>query len=284
MNILITGATGNVGYEIIKLFEANNNSENTIFAGVRNIEKAKKKLKFKHLLFKEFDFENPRTFPSTFKEIDILFLLRPPQISDVKKFFTPIIQAAKEQHIKHIIFLSVQGADKTTIIPHHKIEKLITESKINYTFLRPSYFMQNLSTTLKDDIQKGLIFLPAGKAKFNYIDIMDIATVCNKIFNTPEDYINKAFTLTGSENYSFPEIILLINDTASRSIRYKSPNPFYFLIWKTMKTKSLMQSFVILMLHYIQRFQKEPEVSDDFEKITGRKPEKLVNFIRRTFL
>jgi len=79
-------------------------------------------------------------------------LLRPPQISDVKKYFAPLVETAKKSSIKHIVFLSVQGVDNSKIIPHHKIEKSIVDSKIIYTFLRPAYFMQNFTTTLRNDL------------------------------------------------------------------------------------------------------------------------------------
>ena len=79
-------------------------------------------------------------------------MLRPPQISDVKKYFAPLVETAKKSSIKHIVFLSVQGVDNSKIIPHHKIEKSIVDSKIIYTFLRPAYFMQNFTTTLRNDL------------------------------------------------------------------------------------------------------------------------------------
>jgi hypothetical protein len=52
------------------------------------------------------------------KNIDVLFLLRPPHISEVETYFNPLLQSAKENNIKKIVFLSVQGAEKSKIIPH----------------------------------------------------------------------------------------------------------------------------------------------------------------------
>jgi hypothetical protein len=62
----------------------------------------------------KFDFEDEATFDSALSNIDIIFLLRPPFIS--------------EKGIKKIVFLSVQGAEKNTLIPHRKIELLILKS------------------------------------------------------------------------------------------------------------------------------------------------------------
>lgn len=57
-NILITGATGNIGFEVIR-FLTKIDSSNKIVAGVRNIEKAKNIFKnYPDLKFTHFDFED----------------------------------------------------------------------------------------------------------------------------------------------------------------------------------------------------------------------------------
>ncbi|PKP36404.1 MAG: NmrA-like family protein, partial [Bacteroidetes bacterium HGW-Bacteroidetes-15] len=136
--ILITGATGNVGIEVIKyLFKEQ--SSNQIVAGVRDIDKARLLFgNYPSLEYTQFDFENNNTYTRALSNIDTIFLLRPPHISDVEKFFKPLISKIKESEVKEIVFLSVQGAEKSSIIPHNMIEKLIKEAKIDYIFLRPS--------------------------------------------------------------------------------------------------------------------------------------------------
>jgi len=190
--ILITGATGNIGREVIRfLYDHHTSSE--IIAGVRNIDKATIELKdYPQLGYVQFDFEDPATFDNSLKNIDCIFLLRPPHISDVDRYFNPMIKKIREKKIHQVVFISVQGAEKSKIIPHNQIEKLITDSQLDFIFLRPSYFMQNLTTTLLKDIQgKGKIFLPAGKAKFNWIDIENIGEVAAKLLNDFDNYKNR---------------------------------------------------------------------------------------------
>src|SRR5687768_3476005 len=164
--ILVTGATGTVGKEVICALLAINHNKNRIIAGVRNLPEGRNKFgPDSGVEFQYFDFEAPGTFKPALSNCDILFLLRPPQISNVKEIFVPLIQTAKECNIKHIVFVSVQGVEKNRFIPHYKIEKLILGSKIPFTFLRPAYFMQNFTTTLRKDIvENKMIFLPAGRA------------------------------------------------------------------------------------------------------------------------
>lgn len=121
-SVLVTGATGNIGTEVIQgLIELETDSE--IYAGARNIEKAQKHFNnHRDLLFRKFDFENESTFLEAFDQVDILFLLRPPHISDVEVVFRPLLNSAKENGINKVVFLSVQGAEKSKVIPHNKIE------------------------------------------------------------------------------------------------------------------------------------------------------------------
>ncbi len=100
--IFITGATGNVGLAVIKSLYKNTNHLN-IVAGVRDLDLDKQKLKDYTISLVNFDFTNPLTHTTAFKNCDLLFLMRPPQISDVKKYFKPIIKSAKQSGIKHIV-------------------------------------------------------------------------------------------------------------------------------------------------------------------------------------
>ena len=280
--ILVTGATGNIGMEVIH-FLSQNNADNKIIAAVRNIEKGKKTLAaYPQLDYVGFDFEDPGTFNEALQNVDCLFLLRPPHIANVDKFFKPLIQKVKEEGVKEIVFLSVQGAERSSVIPHNKIEKLIKENNLDYIFLRPSYFMQNLTTTLLDDIkEKQKIILPSGKAKFNWIDGKNIGEVAAQVIHDFENFKNQAFEVTGHENRDFYEVSDLIRKITGKEVRYQSVNPIRF--FRIKKKDGLKQGmiFVMIMLHFLPRFQKAPRISDFYEKITAKKPATLKQFIER---
>ena len=116
------------------------------------MQKDGEKLSEFYLIPEKFNFTDATTFEPALKNCQILFLLRPPQISDIEKYFISLIEIAEKYKVDHIIFLSVQGVEKSLIIPPYKIEKLIVESGIPYTFLRSAYFMQNFTTTLHEDL------------------------------------------------------------------------------------------------------------------------------------
>lgn len=281
--VLITGATGNVGTAVLAALQ-NMDHALDVYAGVRNLDADKIKLAQYKTKFLQFDFTDISTYSTALGGCDVLFLLRPPQISEVKKYFQPMLETCVAQGVQHIVFLSVQGVESSSIIPHHKIEKLIVDSKIPYTFLRPAYFMQNFTTTLRDElVQKKQIFLPAGNAKFTLIDVRDIGAVAAKILIKNTLHINKSYELTNKEKLTFAEMAAKLSSVLGVKIQFISPNLIRFFLTKRKEKMPVMLILVMIMLHYFPRFQKEPAITDWVEKITGREAITFAQFIKDNF-
>ena len=277
--VLITGPTGNIGMAVIKALQKQNHSLD-IISGVRDLEDASKKLAAYKVSFEKFDFTDASTYKPALKNCDILFLLRPPQITNTEKYFKPLVQAAKDNGVKYIIFLSVQGVEKSNIIPHHKIEQQIIASGIPYTFLRPAYFMQNFTTTLHNDlVKKERIFLPAGNAKFTLVDVADIGNVTTAILNDISLHHNKAYELTSSIKLTFKEMAQELSRGLGIYISYQSPSLLNFYFTKRKERLSAGYIFVLIMLHYFPRFQREPAVTDCIKVIIGIEPLEFDQFI-----
>lgn len=277
--VLITGATGNVGVETVKAL-LNMDHHLDLYAGVRDLKGDNISLSTNGIKCLHFDFLDIQTYKHALLGCDVLFLLRPPQISAVDKYFKPLINACVEEGVGHIVFLSVQGVEKSNIIPHHKIEKLIRASNIVYTFLRPAYFMQNLTTTLRVDlVTHSRIYLPAGQAKFVLIDVRDIGAVAANILTNISQHTNKSYELTGNEKLTFFEMANRIGTQLGIPMRFESPNLLQFFIAKRREHVPVGLILVMIMLHYLPGFQKEPELTDWVKKITNKDPITFDQFI-----
>lgn len=281
-NILITGATGNIGTELVH-YLGKSDIESEIFVAVRNVERSRKKfLNLSNSSFRYFDFKNEKSFDTAFKDIDLLFLLRPPHISEVDTYFRPFLESVKNNGIDKIVFLSVQGAEKSKVIPHNKIERLIKSMGFRYIFVRPSYFMQNLTTTLLPELQKTrTITLPSGRAKFNWIDVKNIGEISAILIKSFDTYENKAYEITGTENKNFQEVAEVLSKTIGVKFHFKSINPISFYFKKRKDGIESGFALVMTLLHFLPRLQKEPIISDNFYRLTGKKPTTLEEFIDR---
>jgi uncharacterized protein YbjT (DUF2867 family) len=282
---LITGATGNIGSAVINyLIPLQEKNRIKIIAGVRSIERAKKRFPEweKELEFRPFDFEDAKTYEHALEGIDTVFLLRPPHITSIEEVFRPLLERIKEKGIREVVFLSVQGVEKSKVIPHHKIEREIKEKQLPYVFLRPSYFMQNLTTTLFDDIrQKRKIILPAGKAVFNWVDVENIGEVAAQVISRFDEFKNSALELTGYENETFEKVAASIREVTGENIEYKSVHPFRYYFMKKREGIPAGKIMVMILLHFLPRFQSAPAISKEYERITGKQPTRLLEFISR---
>jgi uncharacterized protein YbjT (DUF2867 family) len=276
--ILITGATGTVGQEVIAALRSA--TEIQVFAGVRDVRIDSMLLGGVNVRPVEFDFERNETFAGALEGCHTLFLLRPPQLADVKRTFAPLLDVAVRTGVKHIVFLSVQGAETSRFIPHHGIEALVRASGIAYTFLRPAYFMQNFSTTLRDDlVKRNRIFLPAGKAQFTLVDVRDIGRVAAAVLLHPEQHRNQAYALTSSERLNFDEMRSRLESGLGRPIAYVSPSLLLFAWVKWREGVSPTFIGVMILLHYLPRFAPPPPITDWVLRLTGRPPRLFEQYV-----
>ena len=255
MKILVTGATGNVGKKVIEILSEH--SDIYLFAGVRNISSAQKILDGIKCNFTQLDFE---AFLYPTEKFDAVFLVRPPQLADPELFKKFMIQLDRNTKV---VFLSVQGADVKSYLPHAKIEKEILKLELEHTFLRPSYFMENLATNIWDEIKRNKrIFLPSGDLKFNWIALADVAV---KALVT-KDFV-KTVDISNTEFHSFPEIVSLINEIAGTTLKYESPSLLRYLFYSLKTGHKIGYILVMLLLHYLPKFQKSAPVTSEYEKI-----------------
>lgn len=193
--ILVTGALGNVGAEIVKRLQA---AGSPFRAADLSVEKVQERFG-DSVEAVAFDFSKKETYRAAFEGIETMFLMRPPQISDVKGVMLPALDAAQAAGVQHVVFLSLIGIEKAKFVPHYKVEEYLVNSPMAWTFLRASFFMQNLNTTHRLEIKEhDEIFVPVGKARTSFIDVRDIAAVAAIALSQP-GHENKAYELTGAE-------------------------------------------------------------------------------------
>ena len=70
-----------------------------------------------------FDFTKAETITPAVQGVMGMFLMRPPQITDVKRLMFPVIDAARAVGVEQVVFLSLIGIETNQRAPHYKVEQ-----------------------------------------------------------------------------------------------------------------------------------------------------------------
>jgi uncharacterized protein YbjT (DUF2867 family) len=215
--ILITGATGNIGSEVLnELVE----SGLKVKAAVHTMEKVQKfDWDIGNVEIVPFDYAQPKTWESAFENVEQLLLVAPPGDATAHQLLIPFIIAAKTHGIQKIVMISAVGVDKDDTIPLRIIEQYLINCGIDFVILRCNWIMQNFLTTFGNSIRKkGLIEAPAGDRKISFIDARDIGEFATEMFRHP--HYNQIFTLTGKEALGFYSVARILSAKLDRDVKY----------------------------------------------------------------
>lgn len=223
--VFVTGATGTVGSAVTTHLLARGFP---VVAAIRGASGAAGLPD--HAQPRRFDFGMSRpAMEDALQGCDRLFLMRPPAIEDVRTFLFPLIDAAVRRRFRQSVFLSLQGVQVNRRTPHHAVEAYLRQIDAPYTFLRPNFFMQNLSTTYAADIRdRNEINVPAGRSRTAFIDADDIGRVAAAVLTEP-DHLRTAYTLSGEQSLSYRDVARILTDVLGRPIRYTQPREADYL-------------------------------------------------------
>ncbi len=149
--------------------------------------------------------------------------------------------------------------------------------------MRPSYFTDNLEKVFGNDIrERDQIYIPAGDAKFLWVDVADIGRAIAAVLTDVRAHVNQAYTITGrqSELLTFSEVADILSQELQRDIKYISPNPVSFFISKKKEGVDIPFIGIMFALHYVARFQKLPVVHRDLEHLIGQPPATVREYVR----
>jgi uncharacterized protein YbjT (DUF2867 family) len=274
--ILITGASGNVGREVLK---------QAIAAGL--------KVRAAYQVLKRaavpdgveavcVDFNQPQTLASALVGVERVFLVGPPtdQLIPLERKAVDVI--ARSQ-VRHLVKLSAMGG-RDAIFPrqHAESEDYIRSAGVPFTFVRPNGFMQNLVNYSAPSIKTiGKFYGSEGDGKVSIIDVSDVAAAIVKVLSE-DDHIGHAYTLTGPEAMSNSAVARRLSEILGRDIQFVNLPPGDLKTALISAGVSEWNAEALVDLQRLYREGKAAEVTDDVERILGRKPRNLTEFLIRT--
>lgn len=225
MTILVTGATGNIGRQVVEQLVARG-------ADVRALVRDPSKASFPAgVSVVQGDFLDVDSLRKAMSGVSTLFLLN----AVVPDEFTQALIAlnvARSAGIERIVYLSVIHADVYVNVPHFAgkfgVERMIEQMDFKATILRPAYFIQN-DLTIEDIITGyGTYPMPIGAKGLAMIDARDIAEIAAlELLRREQSEEPLAFdriNLVGPQTLTGTDIAAIWSDVLARPITYSGDN------------------------------------------------------------
>jgi uncharacterized protein YbjT (DUF2867 family) len=270
--ILVIGATGTVGSEVVRQLVATGERPRAL---VRDPATARQRLgdQVEHVVG---DLDRPETIAAALAGVDRVFLLTT-QSSRQPEWERAVIGAAARAGVGQLVKLSVFRANEQSPLQvarqHGQAERVLAQSGLAATILRPVFFMQNLLAMVHD----GAIATAAGDGRVAMVDARDIAAVAVATL-TGGGHAGKTYTLTGPEALSFYQVASILSRQTGRPLRHVRVPPDKVRVALQGRGLAAWYADDMAKLHSMLAVGYEEVVTDDIHRVTGRPPRTLAQF------
>src|SRR3989449_2885224 len=201
--ITVTGSTGTIGSELVRLLSAAGVGARALHRDVR------KTRALPNVTWVHADLDDARRLKVALDGTDRLFLLTGNE-PDFARTQIGVVRAAGELGVKHIVKLSALGASdhsRSTIAREHwAVEQALLSTRLQWTILRPHAFMQNWLGDVAESVRaEGVIYAPIGDGRVPFIDTRDIAAVAAEGLLHAEAHAGQEYFVTGGGAHRYAE-------------------------------------------------------------------------------
>jgi len=283
--ILVTGATGHLGGAVID-FLLKKSHRVKVAALVRDKNKAEE-LSKKGVELRDGDYTNYSSLVEAFKGVEKLGFVSSSELENRVQQHTNVVNAAKEAGVKHIYYTSgVRASVNSKFIPSHdhaKTEEAIKASGLTYTIFRNTFYMDELPGFLANPLKTGKWVFPTNGAKANYASRIDMAeALANAIYDGGHE--NKVYEITSDKAYTDYEIAEIVSKVTGKELKYTDVPLSKFI--EGLKKASLPEA-TITMIKSVSGAIRDGEldiVDDSLEKLLGRKPQSMEDFLKKALV
>lgn len=274
--ILVTGATGTVGTEVVRQLIAAGHRPRLFVRDPARVSGLADRAEIA-----TGDLDDAASVASALAGIDALFLLSAGLEGPRQE--RQIIDLVGRAGVKHVVKLSVMGAEQETITFgrwHRDNEKRLEDSSMAWTFLRPGSFASNAlgwADTIRRD---GVVYLPVGDGASAVIDPADIGAVAVVALTTPGHH-DKAYTLSGPEAISVGQQARIIGEVIGRPVTHIDLPPA--AARQAMLDLGLPEAYVdgLSELHAATRAGHTAAVTRTVDELLGRSAGSFERYVRR---
>lgn len=279
MLITVTGSTGTIGSELVRLLS---DASVATRAVLRDWSKARR---LTHVVWLQADLHDDTLLEPTLTGTTRLFLL-----SDNEPGFgamqIAVIRAAERLGVAHVVKLSALGAsnhsNSSIAREHWEVEQVLEKTSMSWTILRPHAFMQNwLDDVAESARTERTIYSPIGDGRVPFIDTRDIAAVASEALLHPEAHRGRKYVLTGGEAVGYAELATAVSTVTGTTVSYRqiSMDDARARAEKRGVSPPLIDAMLAIAA-YQKAGGPTAKTSDGVERILGRPPRTIVDFAR----
>jgi uncharacterized protein YbjT (DUF2867 family) len=265
--ILVTGATGNVGSEAVRLLTGRRQPVRALVRSPGTAENAV-----------TGDFDRPETLDAAMAGIDTVLLVSPA----VPAQEIAVVDSAARNGVAHIVKVSSKASPDSPVDRRRgqaRIEEHLLASGLAYTLLRPNAYMQNLFALAPMVRQTRGFVMSAGDGQVGMIDARDVAAAAAAIVAAPAPHASKTYWLTGPDLVTYADVAEALTDALGHPVEYRriAPDEHREMMIRAGLPEpvatSNAQAFGLIA-------QGDAAwLSDDVESLTGSRPRDLRTFI-----
>jgi len=226
-----------------------------------------------------FDWEKPESWSDVLEGMDIVYITFQPDLAvpgaleTIKEFTSKAVNSG----VKKMVLLSGKGEKEAELC-----EQEVMNSKANWTIVRASWFNQNFSESFfLDPILAGHVALPRAEALVPYVDVDDIADVVveSLLDNKHNGHI---YELTGPRQLTFEQVTEEIAKATGRDIMFSSISMDEYI--KMLREYQVPEDFIWLINYLFTEVltSKNSEITNDIEKVLGRKAKDFSEYVNQT--
>ncbi|MDR5809175.1 NmrA family NAD(P)-binding protein [Caballeronia sp. LZ019] len=269
MTILVTGATGRVGRQVVDQLVRRGADVRVL---IRDPSKANFPAAVSVVQGEMLDIDSLRR---AFDRVRTLFLLNAVSGDEFTQALIAL-NVAREAGVERVVYLSVMHADRFVNVPHFAVksgaERMIEGMGFSATILRPAYFMDNEAMIRDVIVDHGVYPMPIGTSGVAMVDTRDIAEVAAiELIRRNEgagDLSVEVINLVGPDTLTGPEVAAVWGDILGRPVAYGGDDPTGF--------EQNLVGFMPKWMAYEMRLMAERYVSDgmvpeagDVERLVG---------------
>ncbi|MEO8444771.1 MAG: SDR family oxidoreductase [Gammaproteobacteria bacterium] len=193
------------------------------------------------------------------------------------------IDVAKQAGVKHIVKMSSMEAVANAKAPipkiHYASEQYLQGSGLDWTMIKPNFFMQNFLGSAGTIKEQGKFFLPMGEGKTAMADTRDIGA-CVAVVMTAPGHAGQMYEITGPEVLSFADAAARFSKVLGRKIEYVHvPMPAYRQTLARFLTNEWHLNAVCELFQEIADGH-DLHITDTVQKLTGKPATSLEQFVR----